>query len=92
MAVYIKGMKIPKEGYVDVRLFSDGRATTQTGEPPFYREMEITAIKEPHGRLIDADTAYDKIGEQEGGNLVDMDSVGAGLEETPTIIERSEDE
>lgn len=92
MAVYIKGMEIPKEGYVDVRLFSDGRATTQTGEHPFYREMKITEVKEPHGRLIDAETAYDKIGEQEGGNLVDMDSVGAGLEETPTIIERSEDD
>ena len=56
MAIYIKGMEIPKEGYVDVRLFSDGRATTQTGEHPFYREMKITEVKEPHGDMIDRDS------------------------------------
>ena len=44
----------PKKGYVDVRIFSDNRATTQTGEHPFYREMDVIEIK-PHGRLIDAD-------------------------------------
>ena len=42
-----------------------------------------------HGRLIDADAAYDKIAEEAGeeaGNYVDMDVVGMGLEYTPTII------
>ena len=46
-----------------------------------------TPLPKCHGRLIDADVAYDKIAEQEGGNYVDMDLVGFGLEETPTIIE-----
>ena len=55
MSVYIHDIGIPKTGYVDVRLFSDGRATTQTGERPFYREMKIEEVPEKHGRLIDAD-------------------------------------
>ena len=45
----------------------------------------------PHGRLIDASVAYDKIAEQEGGNYVDMDAVGLGLDETPTIIPASKE-
>ena len=52
--IYIKDMAVPKSGYVDVRIFYDGRATTQTGEHPFYREMDVLKIL-PHGRLIDAD-------------------------------------
>ena len=46
----------------------------------------------PHGDLIDRDVAYDKIAEQEGGNYVDMDAVGMGLNETPTIIPAEEGE
>ena len=42
-------------------------------------------------RLIDADEAYDRIMEQEGGNLVDMDCVGMGLEECKTIVEAEGD-
>ena len=52
--IYIKDIAVPKSGYVDVRIFHDGRATTQTGEHPFYREMDVLEIL-PHGRLIDAD-------------------------------------
>lgn len=95
MAVYIKGMEIPKEGYVDVRLFSDGRATTQTGEHPFYREMKITEVK-PHGRLIDADAIIQQAQKYEDeGNTFCLDSAEE-LEfylddEATTIIERSED-
>ena len=47
----------------------------------------------PHGRLIDANVAYDKIAEaasEESGNYVDMDVVDRGLSETPTIIEAEE--
>lgn len=42
-----------------------------------------------HARLVEEDTAYDKIAEEAGeeaGNYVDMDVVGKGLENTPTII------
>ena len=44
-------------------------------------------IPDKHGRLIDANVAYDKIAEHEGGNYVDMDAVDLGLQETPTILE-----
>lgn len=47
----------------------------------------LRPLPEKHGRLIDADAAYDRIMEQEGGNLVDMDCVGMGLEECETIVE-----
>lgn len=45
----------------------------------------------PHGDLIDSRVAYDKIAEQEGGNYVDMDAVGKGLEATPVIIQAEEE-
>ena len=45
----------------------------------------------PHGDLIERDTAYDKIAEQEGGNYVDMDAVDMGLNETPVIIPAEEE-
>lgn len=55
MSVLIKGMDVPKQGYIDVRLFSDGRATTAIAEHPFYRELDIVEVPTPHGRLIDVD-------------------------------------
>ena len=55
MSVIVKGIKLPKnERYVDIRIFADGRATTATGERPFYREMDVIELP-PHGRLVDAD-------------------------------------
>ena len=54
MSILIKGIDIPEKGYVDVRLFSDGRATTQTGDHPFFKEMEIIEIQQ-NGRQIDSD-------------------------------------
>ena len=51
----------------------------------------LIEVPAPHGRLIDASVAYDKIAEQEGGNYVDMDAVGMGLDETPTVIPESEE-
>lgn len=50
----------------------------------------IGELPEQHGRLVDADIAYDKIAEQEGGYYMDMDGVGMGLSITPTIVEATE--
>lgn len=100
MAVYIKSMETPKEGYVDVRLFSDGRATTQTGEHPFYREMKITEVKEPHGNLIDKDE-FLKCFHIEGTvtgkeNAIMMQNMLnetlQAVADSPNVIERSEDD
>ena len=98
MAIYIKGMGIPYS-CSDCILSKECKVISRwLTKDMVYRLKEerhpncpLVEVKEPHGRLIDADIAYDKIGEQEGGNLVDMDSVGMGLEETPTVIERSEE-
>lgn len=46
----------------------------------------LVPLPEGHGDLIDKTEAYDRIAEQEGGNYIDMDSVGIGLEECQTIV------
>ena len=56
------------------------------------RFCPLIELPEKHGRLIDERVAYDKIAEQEGGYYMDMDGVGCGLEETPTVIEAEGDE
>lgn len=52
--IYIHGMEMPKDGYIDVRLFSDGCAYIQTGEHPYHRAFKVIELP-PHGRLVDAD-------------------------------------
>ena len=54
MSILIQGMELPKDGYIDVRLFSDGCAYIQTGEHPYYRAFEAIELP-PHGRLGDLD-------------------------------------
>lgn len=89
MSVIVKGMKMPKNCFycamssfgvcnIAVRIWD---ISTRPDWCP------LVELPEKHGRLIDADTAYDRIMEQEGGNLVDMDCVGMGLEECETIVE-----
>ena len=55
-------------------------------------ECPLVELTEKHGRLIDERVAYDKIAEQEGGYYMDMDGVGCGLEETPTVFEAEGDD
>ena len=95
MSLFIFSMTIPKEGYVDVRLFSDGRATTQTGTPPFYREMPIIEIPEEHGRLIDADCIeMYMFSEWMNNNLSNSDWIlfRERLNEVPTVIPEGKEE
>ena len=54
---------------------------TQRGE-----NCPLVPIPEGHGELIDKAEAYDRIEEQEGGNYIDMDSVGKGLEECQIVV------
>lgn len=102
MAVYIKGIEIPKENELIYLCISNNGivecvksiAGSRDGEiPTTLVEMEkakATYIPEPHSRLIDERVAYDKIAEQETSYYMDMDGVDRGLQETPTIIEESE--
>lgn len=67
MGVYIKGMEMPKEGFVEILIRDDG-TVQQTGQSyridgtdyytPYVGKMPkiFTAVPvPPHGRLIDAD-------------------------------------
>ena len=84
MSVLIKGMKMPQgERYVDVRIFDDGRATTATGERPFYREMEVIELP-PHGDLIDRDELIERAWRL---NLSTRELIETMLKTAPTILE-----
>ena len=107
MGIYIRGMTMPKEcrkcvftnyrwcGEIWCR--ASGELLADNYKPIPYDENErpewcpLVEIKVPHGRLIDELEAYDKIGEQEGGNYIDMDGVDIGLQETPTVIEQEDE-
>jgi len=54
MAVLIKGMKIPTEGYIDVRINCNGTASFAIAKNPYFKEVEAFPVPEPHGDLIDA--------------------------------------
>ena len=98
MSIVIKDMEIPEnERYVDVRIFADGRATTATGERPFYREMDVIELP-PHGRLIDADRLNETMrgtlellikdtGLQEPYLFAAFSTLGEMVKDTPTILE-----
>ena len=105
MGVYIKGMEMPRSCW-ECEVGQASQLDNKTC--PFYamegqeQENYQNKIAEgcpishvpPHGRLIDASEAYDKIAESAGegsGNYVDMDVVGRGLDDTPTIIEAEEE-
>lgn len=94
MALLIKGLRLPQKGarnYISIE--HDGTVYWHFfGIEHKEEKVFATEVPEPHGRLIDASEAYDKIAEQEGGNYVDMDAVGMGLDETPTVIPASEEE
>lgn len=85
MSVLIKGMELPEnERYVDVRIFADGRATTATGERPFYREMEVIELPSPHGDLIDRDELIERAWRL---NLSTRELIETMLKTAPTILE-----
>lgn len=100
MAILIEGMEMPftcltcdfhkcAGGVGDFCSLTKRRQFRFKNRP---KDCPLIEIPEPHGRLIDASEAYDRIAEQEGGNYVDMDAVGMGLDETPTVIPASEEE
>ena len=89
MSILIEGMAMPKEDEeIIIRIDPWGTVMTEYALP--IAGAKAVPVPEPHGRLINASEAYDKIAEQEGGSYVDMDAVGMGLDETPTVIQASE--
>ena len=108
MSVLIKGMKMPTTcDECDFCHWSNIHQTgicDRCGDEPVCsdygtdykwtraRFCPLIELPEKHGRLIDERVAYDKIAEQEGGYYMDMDGVGCGLEETPTVFEAEGDD
>lgn len=97
MSILIKGMEMPKKGsWVSLRVFPGGQCFLYSwcwNDFDFMEHLDAAPVP-PHGRLIDANVAYDKIAEAAGersGNYVDMDVVDRGLSETPTVIEAEEE-
>ena len=94
MGVYIKNLSLPTDEPIEVTIYPDGRAEwtrweldRDGGDIEVTAEAEAVEIETPHGRLIEEREAYDKIAEQEGGYYIDMDGVGRGLDDTPTVID-----
>ena len=80
MSVLIKGMKMPKSGYVDVRILAEGHANIAVAYKPFYEELPVIEIP-PHGRLIDADALDNSLGISDED--IDFHHM---LEDAPTVI------
>lgn len=97
MSILIKGMEMPKRCADCWLMDGEDKWCCACHGKPLSADYRY-GIKErpswcplielpPHGDLIERSAAYDKIAEQEGGYYIDMDAVGMGLDETPTIIE-----
>lgn len=89
--VVIRGIEMPKGDleYVSLWVYGDGRVyVSNKASAASSRRLPDLAVPLPegHGELVDKTEAYDRIAEQEGGNYIDMDSVGKGLEECQTIV------
>lgn len=100
MGVYIKGMEIPINcmgcpfafpgvdcAYCNAPNFEESMIIEFKDATKRQEFCPLVEVPTPHGRLIDADEAYDEIAEQKGGNYVDMDLVWLGLYEASTVIE-----
>lgn len=102
-SVLIRGMKMPKGclecPFKDIGMSTMTQCLLVAGWVEYANDgygipdaCPLVGLPEKHGRLVDADIAYDKIAEQEGGYYMDMDGVDCGLGETPTVIEAEGDE
>ncbi len=50
MNILIKDIDFPRSGYIDIRLFADGRATTQEGAEMSYRELRVSKASPREGK------------------------------------------
>ena len=99
--VYIKGMEMPKEGFVEILIRDDG-TVQQTGQSyridgtdyytPYVGEMPVmyeAVPVPPHGRLIDADALVDSFDPSDFWNPDAEDNCFAAIHVVncaPTII------
>ena len=92
MGVYIKGMKMPKD--CNTCHINNCLLPYSKGVPIGHRHKDcpLIEIEEPHGRLIDADVAQDRLLNIMCGTGYQSRAISAVRYEymTPTIIESEE--
>lgn len=95
MGVYIKGMEMPQDYAVVVKIFPDG----SVGTIPYIQFFKVDLIEgaqavpvPPHGDLIDRDAAAEKIWDDMRfpSNLANAQFFVNELREMPTIIPAEE--
>lgn len=101
MGVYIKGMDMPKgKQIIELRIYADGEVT-RVHDLKCRKVAEANEVPEPHGRLIDEDNLivatkaflpWSFETEAERGQYFQLDLFKTIIEETPTVIERSNNE
>lgn len=98
MAIYIKGVTMPKHRAIDLTITPDGSAIIW-GTTHRLLDEKCTYIPEPHGRLIDGDAICDEMNDYSNtvfktGYLVSAKNkfykLNELLEDAPTVIEGSE--
>ena len=107
MGVYIEGMEMPKDGFVEIIIKADG-TVQQTGQtlrlagdyfytayvgerPPMYKAVPVP----PHGRLIDADALIRELEiteeDDHNGATLLMAVFLEVLKSAPTVIDAEEE-
>lgn len=96
MNILIKGLEIPENGYLDVRILNHGSvdAVTSTGSHPYYIAHDVVVLPEKHGRLIDADALFEamkysnwKVLFSSDGTFLDISKFSEIIRNIPTVIE-----
>lgn len=96
MAIYIKGVEMPKDGWIglDIRINCDGTIDRHIGFGDYnLTKLQAIEVPEPHGRLIDADelVANMKSFYRDGLHIISGEEAISWVEEdAPTVIEGSE--
>ena len=106
MEVYIKGMAMPKDGFITITVTSDGRvlgnSKKENGKFEYLGNEDIAkavSVPEPHGRLGDLDELHkeavrrsEKAGTYDSWYNCTARVISAfDIENTPTIIHASEE-
>ena len=93
MGVYIKGMEMPKEYAVIIKIYPDGRI----GKIPYVQWFQTDLVEgvqavpvPPHGRLIDADELLQSHSVSDGIYFPDAYIPATAIKAAPTIIPAEE--
>ena len=103
MGVYVKGMKMPKDGCRDCILVNrkwhgdvcpilKREVTGNVERGGFQTDCPLIKVPEPHGRLIDADAVFDNLERTGWYDNADRDIAEDLVLDAPTFIPASGEE